>query len=230
MVIKKYMKVGKALNLTFRTAQSDTWLVSSLLSSHGLTEVSATNNDFNLLWTGSHPRPHTFSSLRSYQRVNHFPRSYELTRKDRLYKNVARLQHCHGSKHFDFLPPSFIMPNEYRQHGKAQNAGLSQILNCWLLNIGFQGFLVSSSQITWPMDSQTRSLVQGTWNLFSQQGKFSSFWLQLQGSNVFLVITQPDEVPMEESVLISKYIANPLLVDGHKVKGFQPFCVSSFSF
>jgi hypothetical protein len=107
-------QVGKALNLTFRTAQSDTWLVSALLSSHGLTEVSATNNDFNLLWTGSHPRPHTFSSLRSYQRVNHFPRSYELTRKDRLYKNVARLQHCHGSKHFDFLPPSFIMPNEYR--------------------------------------------------------------------------------------------------------------------
>ena len=107
-------QVGKALNLTFRTAQSDTWLVSALLSSHGLTEVSATNNDFNLLWTGSHPRPHTFSSLRSYQRVNHFPRSYELTRKDRLYKNVARLQHCHGSKHFDFLPPSYIMPNEYR--------------------------------------------------------------------------------------------------------------------
>lgn len=102
------------MNLTFRTAQSDTWLVSSLLAAHGFTEVSQSNNDFNLLWTGSHPRPHTFSSLRSYQRVNHFPRSYELTRKDRLYKNVARLQHCHGTKHFDFLPPSFVMPNEYR--------------------------------------------------------------------------------------------------------------------
>jgi tubulin polyglutamylase TTLL5 len=116
------------LNLTFRTAQSDTWLVSALLSSHGLTEVSATNNDFNLLWTGSHPRPHTFSSLRSYQRVNHFPRSYELTRKDRLYKNVARLQHCHGSKHFDFLPPSYIMPNEYRWHYSTTCISLSQIL------------------------------------------------------------------------------------------------------
>ncbi|KAI9559995.1 hypothetical protein GHT06_014003 [Daphnia sinensis] len=164
-------QVGKALNLTFRTAQSDTWLVSALLSSHGLTEVSATNNDFNLLWTGSHPRPHTFSSLRSYQRVNHFPRSYELTRKDRLYKNVARLQHCHGSKHFDFLPPSFIMPNEYRDFWSAHH----RLHGPWIVKP------VASSR----------------------------------GRGIYLV-SKPDEVPMEESVLISKYIANPLLVDGHK--------------
>ncbi|XP_046462677.1 tubulin polyglutamylase TTLL5-like [Daphnia pulex] len=164
-------QVGKALNLTFRTSQSDGWLVNALLSSHGLTEVSATNNDFNLLWTGSHPRPHTFSSLRSYQRVNHFPRSYELTRKDRLYKNVARLQHCHGSKHFDFLPPSFIMPNEYRDFWSAHH----RLHGPWIVKP------VASSR----------------------------------GRGIYLV-SKPEEVPMEEPVLVSKYIANPLLVDGHK--------------
>ena len=52
------------LNLSFRTSQSDTWLVGALLSAHGLTEVGQSCNDFNLLWTGSHPRPHTFSSLK----------------------------------------------------------------------------------------------------------------------------------------------------------------------
>lgn len=31
------------------------------------------------------------------------------------------------------------------------------------------------------------------------------------------VLQQPEEVPLEEPVLVSKYIANPLLVDGHKV-------------
>ena len=31
-----------------------------------------------------------------HQRVNHFPRSYELTRKDRLYQNIERLQHAKG--------------------------------------------------------------------------------------------------------------------------------------
>ena len=47
-------------------------------------------------WTGSHPKPHTFKSLLPHQRVNHFPRSYELTRKDRMYKNIERLQHSKG--------------------------------------------------------------------------------------------------------------------------------------
>ena len=35
-------------------------------------------------------------SMLPHQRVNHFPRSYELTRKDRLYQNIERLQHAKG--------------------------------------------------------------------------------------------------------------------------------------
>ncbi len=49
-----------------------------------------------------------------HQRVNHFPRSYELTRKDRLYQNIERLQHAKGSKHFNFVPKTFMIPAEYR--------------------------------------------------------------------------------------------------------------------
>ena len=37
-------------------------------------------------------KAHQLQSLRSHQKVNHFPRSYELTRKDRLYKNIERVQ------------------------------------------------------------------------------------------------------------------------------------------
>ncbi|XP_008477684.2 uncharacterized protein LOC103514564 [Diaphorina citri] len=66
--------------------------------------------DFNLLWSGLHPKPQTLRSLAPHQRVNHFPRSYELTRKDRLYKNIEKMQHCKGFKHFDFIPSTFVMP------------------------------------------------------------------------------------------------------------------------
>jgi len=165
------LQVGKALNLTYRLTQSDTWLVNSLLSSHGLCEVSHNSNDFNLLWTGSHPRPHTFSSMKYYQRVNHFPRSYELTRKDRLFKNVAKFQHTYGAKHFDFLPPSFVMPNEYREFWSAHH----RLHGPWIVKP------VASSR----------------------------------GRGIYLV-SKPEEVPLEEPVLVSKYISNPLLVDGHK--------------
>ena len=50
-----------------------------------------------------------------HQRVNHFPRSYELTRKDRLYQNIERLQHSKGSKHFNFVPKTFMIPSEYSE-------------------------------------------------------------------------------------------------------------------
>lgn len=51
----------------------------------------------------------------AHQRVNHFPRSYELTRKDRLYKNIEKVQRLKGMKHFDFIPQTFVLPGDYRE-------------------------------------------------------------------------------------------------------------------
>ncbi len=42
-------------------------------------------------------------------------RSYELTRKDRMYKNIERLQHAKGPKHFNFIPKTFLIPHEYSE-------------------------------------------------------------------------------------------------------------------
>lgn len=53
--------------------------------------------------------------------MNHFPRSYELTRKDRLYKNIEKMQYAKGVKNFDFIPQTFVMPTEYRELCQAHN-------------------------------------------------------------------------------------------------------------
>ena len=52
--------------------------------------------------------------MMDFQRVNHFPRSYELTRKDRLAKNCERMAQNKSAKMFDFIPRSFMMPSEYQ--------------------------------------------------------------------------------------------------------------------
>lgn len=60
----------------------------------------------------SHPQ---MSTLREHQRCNHFPRSYELTRKDRLYFNIQRMQQTHGRRNFSFLPESYALPAEFNE-------------------------------------------------------------------------------------------------------------------
>lgn len=42
-------------------------------------------------------------------------RSYELTRKDKLFKNIEKMQYFRGLKHFDFIPTTFLMPAEYKE-------------------------------------------------------------------------------------------------------------------
>ncbi len=44
-------------------------------------------------------------------KVNHFPKSMEITRKDFMHKNISKMQIAYGYKNFDFIPKSFILPN-----------------------------------------------------------------------------------------------------------------------
>ena len=37
-------------------------------------QVHPNSSNFNLMWTGSHIKPHTLRGLQDFQKVNHFPR------------------------------------------------------------------------------------------------------------------------------------------------------------
>ncbi|XP_043526231.1 tubulin polyglutamylase TTLL5 isoform X5 [Frieseomelitta varia] len=71
--------------------------------------------DFNILWMGNHPKPDILRNLMPHQKVNHFPRSYEITRKDRLYKNIEAMQRSKGLRNLDFIPQTFLLPSESRE-------------------------------------------------------------------------------------------------------------------
>ena len=51
----------------------------------------------NLYW-GRHLPPDVYSGLKSYQKVNHFPGTWCIGRKDRLATNLMRSRRVHGSK------------------------------------------------------------------------------------------------------------------------------------
>ncbi|XP_055593933.1 tubulin polyglutamylase TTLL5 isoform X2 [Uranotaenia lowii] len=109
------------LNIFYKFINTETRLLRKILNAHGMGESGSDSNDFNLLWTGIHLKPDILRNLAPYQRVNHFPRSYELTRKDRLYKNIERMQHLRGHKHFDIVPQSFLLPQDYKELIVAHN-------------------------------------------------------------------------------------------------------------
>ncbi|XP_037073354.1 tubulin polyglutamylase TTLL5-like [Pollicipes pollicipes] len=157
--------------MLFKMQNTDSKLFRRLMDVHGVREASPSVCDFNILWTGVHPKPFVLRNLYDYQRVNHFPRSYELTRKDRLCKNIERMKYIRGAKHFDFIPPSYIMPNEYQEFCSA----FLKDRGAWIVKP------VASSR----------------------------------GRGIYL-INHPDQIPLDESVVVCKYIENPLLVDGYK--------------
>ncbi|OCT68171.1 tubulin polyglutamylase TTLL5 [Xenopus laevis] len=163
--------VGERYRLSYKIVRTDSRLVRSVLSAHGFQEVNANSNDFNIMWTGSHIKPHIMRSLTNFQKVNHFPRSYELTRKDRLYKNVQRMQQNHGFKNFHLLPETYLLPAEYQNFCNA----FAKDRGPWIVKP------VASSR----------------------------------GRGVYL-INSPSHISMEDNILVSRYIGNPLLIDGFK--------------
>ncbi|KAJ7345019.1 hypothetical protein JRQ81_000969 [Phrynocephalus forsythii] len=163
--------IGERYRLSFKIVRTDSRLVRSILSAHGFREVHPSSNEYNLMWTGSHLKPYILRTLSDIQKVNHFPRSYELTRKDRLYKNINRMQQTYGFKTFHVLPQTFILPAEYQEFCNSY----SKDRGPWIVKP------VASSR----------------------------------GRGVYL-INNPNQISLEENILVSRYISNPLLIDDFK--------------
>ncbi|XP_021101887.1 tubulin polyglutamylase TTLL5 isoform X13 [Heterocephalus glaber] len=163
--------IGERYHLSYKIVRTDSRLVRNILTAHGFHEVHPSSTDYNLMWTGSHLKPFLLRTLSEAQKVNHFPRSYELTRKDRLYKNIVRMQHTHGFKAFHILPQTFLLPAEYAEFCNSY----SKDRGPWIVKP------VASSR----------------------------------GRGVYL-INSPNQISLEENILVSRYINNPLLIDDFK--------------
>ena len=53
--------------------------------------------------------------MEPHQKINHFPSSYEITRKDRLCFNLNKMQERYGKENFDFVPDTYILPSQFRE-------------------------------------------------------------------------------------------------------------------
>ncbi|CAJ0950830.1 unnamed protein product, partial [Mesorhabditis belari] len=183
--VDKYTHIGRTNELRFKMVKSDSRLIKTLLHAYGFTQASVNNPVFNLLWTGAHLKSHILRNLKPWQRANHFPRSYELTRKDKLSDNIARAKRNFGTP-FDFMPKSFVTPRDL-------------------------------SKLSMEIEENSQNLCTYIVKpINSCQGKGIHF------------VNKADEVSLEKKLLVSHYVANPLLVNGHKFDLRVYVAVTSF--
>ncbi|EDQ90785.1 uncharacterized protein MONBRDRAFT_15528 [Monosiga brevicollis MX1] len=113
---KSVKRVRRGPVLTFKLVKASALVVAATLSQHGFVAIPPHATEFNLIWAGRHINPIELRTLSQFQKINHFPRSSELTRKDRLYVNIQRLQQLRGRQAYDFLPRTFLLPAEWDEY------------------------------------------------------------------------------------------------------------------
>ncbi|CAI2725255.1 unnamed protein product [Schistosoma spindalis] len=150
---------------------------------------------------GNHLKPFGFRPIREYQKVNHFPGSFQLGRKDKLWINLNQLRSRFGKKSIDFVPRTFCLPGdlkllkEYWTHHETTNKKSSN------------DEALFHFRPRWIMKPPASA----------------------RGIGVKLVRGWSD-IPKQRRVIVQSYINQPYLIDGKKfdirlyvfVAGFSP--------
>lgn len=97
--------------LFYKFVKSDVKIVKTVLESAGL--IPTTSHDWSILWSCGAPNNFFYQNLNIGQRVNHFPSSTEITRKDRLCYTITQMQEHFGKKHYDITPDTYNLPDEF---------------------------------------------------------------------------------------------------------------------
>ena len=88
-------------------------LIRYTLEDNGFRESVNSKQEWCIMWSVSNMQSNIYYGMGKYQKVNHFPRSAEITRKDFLYNNISKMQTLYGYRHFNFIPKTFVLPQEF---------------------------------------------------------------------------------------------------------------------
>ncbi|XP_022074937.2 tubulin polyglutamylase TTLL4 [Acanthochromis polyacanthus] len=76
---------------------------------------------------GHHMKSPSFRTLGEHQKLNHFPGTFQIGRKDRLWRNLSKMQVRFGKQEFSFFPKTFILPQDIKLLRKAwEDSGSKQ--------------------------------------------------------------------------------------------------------
>ena len=103
---------GITKHLKWRLSTITPQLVRRTLTNSGY-RMMKKSQDWCGTW-GKHMRSNCFKTLKEYQKINHFPGTFQVGRKDRLWRNLSRMMMKHGKKEFGFIPRTYVLPQDLR--------------------------------------------------------------------------------------------------------------------
>jgi tubulin polyglutamylase TTLL2 len=71
-------------------------------------------NKWNLWWKGSRFRKNDVLECKSWQKLNHYPKTAIITRKDSLFRCLRTMKCIYGSI-YDYYPQTFVLPCEFKK-------------------------------------------------------------------------------------------------------------------
>ena len=72
----------------------------------------STSEDWDIFWTDAGVLPERIAKMKPYQKVNHFPGMFQLSRKNHLARNLVKMQKEFGSA-YKFFPKTYLLPSEF---------------------------------------------------------------------------------------------------------------------
>lgn len=192
--------------------RSDAKLIRNVLEGNGFAHTE--NHNWHILWSTGYYRNNVNDG-----RVNHFPNSIEVTKKDRLCKNVVEMQRKFG-KEFEIIPDTYILPDEFADFYthfhelKQKEDEIEEVIVQNKEDIDNSNFCIKTNKNAWivkPMDG-------------------------CQGKGIYIT-DDITKVPIDEQCVVSRYITNPLLLRGLKfdlrlyvlVTSFEPLRIYFFN-
>ena len=64
------------------------------------------------MWTDNAVHPETLAKMKPYQKINHFPGMFNLSRKNYLARNLIKMSKAFPDD-YDFYPKTWVLPSEF---------------------------------------------------------------------------------------------------------------------
>lgn len=117
-----------------------------------------TSGDCDLCWMDTGVTPEVVAKLKAYQKINHFPNTSCITRKNKLGRNLTRMRKMF-KKDYNFFPPTWTLPGEWDEFKAelSQGKGRTYIVKPESMSQGKGIFLTKTFD---RIDQGTRCVVQ----------------------------------------------------------------------